>query len=465
MNSDRPSTTVLPKGISSGVLERYRCPEEFLNWDLVGPLSSDTGFFSFGGNLCFGRSAGGNRKRRPEASTYDALADLKVEGTSLRLPFDPTEIIQNYQLERYCAGNGTAKKLLKQIYYVFRPLLNVAVRSKIQQFRARNWQQAVLPKWPVDTTVEDICEHLLLLSLDAGSAPRIPFVWFWPRGAASCIAMTHDVETETGRDFCEQLMDLNDSYGIKSSFQLIPETRYEVSASFVSNIKNRGFEVAVHDLYHDGRLYDDYEEFLRRAGKINHYLAEWGARGFRAGALYRNPDWFKALNISYEMSVPNAGQLDPQSGGCCTVMPYFIGDILELPVTAVQDYMLFHLLHQSSTDLWKTQIEKIIQKHGLVSFIVHPDYILEPDKKSIYAELLEIFRRLSSERNVWVALPGEIDAWWRRRSKMQVVKHGDSWKIEGEGSDDAVLAYATKVDGKLVLTPQANANSFRVGAS
>jgi hypothetical protein len=79
--------------------------------------------------------------------------------------------------------------------------------------------------------------------------------------------------------------------------------------------------------------------------------------------------------------------------------------------------------------------------------------------------LLAIFRRLCSERNVWVALPGEIDAWWRRRSKMQVVKHGDSWKIEGEGSDDAVLAYATKVDGKLVLTPQANANSFRVGAS
>src|SRR5262249_3916160 len=142
-----------------------------------------------------------------------------------------------------------------------------------------------------------------------------PFVWFWPKGATACVTMTHDVEAEPGRAFCTQLMDLNDSYGIKFSFQVVPEVRYEVSPGYLYEIRTRGFEVAVHDLNHDGQLYDDREEFLRRAEKINQYAAEWGAKGFRAGVLYRNPDWFKHLNFSYEMSMPNTGHLDPQTGG------------------------------------------------------------------------------------------------------------------------------------------------------
>ena len=35
--------------------------------------------------------------------------------------------------------------------------------------------------------------------------------------------MTHDVEGPPGCDFCDQLMDLDDRFGIKSAFQLMPE--------------------------------------------------------------------------------------------------------------------------------------------------------------------------------------------------------------------------------------------------
>ncbi len=55
------------------------------------------------------------------------------------------------------------------------------------------------------------------------------------------------------------------------------------------------------------------------------------------------------------MSVPNVAHLDPQRGGCCTVMPYFIGDILEIPVTTIQDYTLFNILNDFSTRIWKEQ--------------------------------------------------------------------------------------------------------------
>ena len=53
------------------------------------------------------------------------------------------------------------------------------------------------------------------------------------------------------------------------------------------------------------------------------------------------------------MSVPNVAHLEPQRGGCCTVMPYFVGDVLELPLTTIQDYSLFHILGDYSTTLWK----------------------------------------------------------------------------------------------------------------
>ena len=61
-------------------------------------------------------------------------------------------------------------------------------------------------------------------------------------------------------------MDLDDTYGIKASFQIVPEGRYDVSQEFLASFRNRGFEIAIQDLNHDGRLFDDRQEFLRRAG-------------------------------------------------------------------------------------------------------------------------------------------------------------------------------------------------------
>jgi peptidoglycan/xylan/chitin deacetylase (PgdA/CDA1 family) len=438
--------------LSKAVLENYRCPAEFLPWQLSGTLSFNQGYFRFGENVtCYGHSCYGALEAQAGAELYDALADVAVRNGTVELPFDPTEILDNLRLERYNGGiRLRLQRLLKKGYYQLRPLMGVAFRSQLQRFRARNWEGLPFPKWPVDTTIEDICERLLLLSIEAREEEKIPFIWFWPNGAAACVTMTHDVETEEGRAFVPRLMDLNDHYGIKSSFQLVPEGRYQVSEDFLQDIRSRGFELAVHDLNHDGRLYDDREEFLRRVKRINGYGAEWRANGFRAGVLYRNPDWFHELNFLYEMSMPNVGHLDPQAGGCCTVMPYFIGNKLEIPVTMVQDYMLFHLLKERSIDLWKTQSRLIQRKHGLMSFIVHPDYVIERDTRTVYEDLLAYLRDLRGESQVWTALPGEIDAWWRLRSKMRLQPQGGSWRIEGEGADRAVLAYARKVDGELV---------------
>jgi len=293
------------------------------------------------------------------------------------------------------------------------------------------------------------------LSVRSSGAQRIPFIWFWPEGASSCAIMTHDVETKSGQEFSATLMDIDDSFGIKASFQIVPEKRYCVSPSFLESIRARGFEVVIHDLNHDGHLYRDREQFLQRAAKINSYGKLYGADGFRAAVLYRRQLWYDALKFSYDMSVPNVAHLDPQHGGCCTVMPFFVGDIVELPVTTTQDYMLFHILNDYSIGLWERQIDLIMEKHGLISFIVHPDYIMKPRERAVYETLLAHLGRLKREKGVWIATPGEVNRWWRQRAEMRLVEDRDGLRIEGAGSERARIAYATEKDGQLVLTVQA----------
>jgi hypothetical protein len=130
-------------------------------------------------------------------------------------------------------------------------------------------------------------------------------------------------------------------------------------------------------------------------------------------------------------------------------MPYFVGNILEIPLTTTQDYTLFHLLGDYSPDLWKTQAEAILARNGLVSFLVHPDYVIEKKARNVYHELLGWLHGLAQRESLWFALPGEVDQWWRSRSKMRVVSHRGGWRIEGAGSERAVLAYAKLTDGHI----------------
>jgi hypothetical protein len=370
------------------------------------------------------------------------------------LPFDLEEVVDNLRLERYTEDgqNGSsAKGVIAWMYYAVRPLLPVAFRRHLQRAYLGDWSKIAFPNWPVDHTVDSIMRGTMQLLLRSQQLESIPFIWFWPDGASSGASMTHDVETAAGKDFCESLMNFNESFGIPASFQIVPEDRYEVSEKFLDSIRRRGFEVNVQDLNHDGRLYSDRTEFVRRARKINDYGRRFGAAGFRSAVLYRRQEWYSDLDFSYDMSVPSSGHLEPQRGGCCTVMPYFVGKILELPVTTTQDYSLFHYVRSLSTDLWKRQIDLILEQNGLISFIVHPDYITKDRENRLYQQLLAHLTHLRSQKKLWIATSGAIDRWWRQRSKMELVSDGTGWRVQGAGSERASVAYASEKDGKLVF--------------
>ena len=441
------------------LLDYYRIPEKSLS---AIALTSDfapceSGFFQFGeGNICYGRCKTGVAADVAGSAEFNALKGVHRSGSTIQLPFDFTEVVENLRLEHYRQTRNGRLELfatsepVRKFYYLFRKCLPFPVRRQLQRIYFQDWKELPFPAWPVDFTVDTLHEEVLRLMLQASGAKKLPFIWFWPEGASSCLIMTHDVETCAGRDFTFKLMDLDDSYGVKASYQVIPEKRYEVPQEYISEIRNRGCEFNIHDLNHDGHLYSERGEFARRAAGINGYVRQHNTRGFRAGAMYRKQDWYDLFEFSYDMSVPNVAHLEPMRGGCCTVMPYFIGKIVELPLTTAQDYSLFHILKDYSINIWKQQLHLIRKRNGLVSFLTHPDYLAERRARDVYESLLDYLRQMVARERLWATLPGEADRWWRARSQMKLMPRGDQWEIVGPESERARLAYAFLDGGQVV---------------
>lgn len=429
--------------------EYYRTPVGLLPDIPVARQPDEEGFFQLGpGIVCYGPCATGVSPNFEKAPLCRTLEN--------QLAWDPTRVIKNLRHECYEKSLMPAREKLisrepsLKIYYSVRDSLPTAVRRWMQRAYFNDWKSRPFPAWPVDFSVDTIHEELLHLCMEAADLRRVPFIWFWPEGAPNCLILTHDVETSAGYAFSSQLMDLDESRRLRASFQVIPEDRYQVSPEYVQEIRNRGFEFNIHDLNHDGYLYRDRRQFLRRAKKINEYVQQYGAKGFRAGGMYRNLDWYDAYEFSYDMSMPNAAHLDPTHGGCCTVFPFFVGKILELPLTTSQDYSVFHILNYYSIDLWKKQLDLIQRRNGLMSLLAHPDYLICLRNREVYQHLLDYVLELVSRKNVWHALPGEVDRWWRARSQLKLIRRGGKWEIEGQGKERARIAYAVLNGDSLV---------------
>jgi hypothetical protein len=440
-------TAQTPTTYSTALTDYFRCAD-IPYFGQSGTPHPANGFFRFGSEIvCYGQATGKTRSNATD-HLYDASKDVQPNGSGLLLPFDLTQVVDNLRYESYVQPSNRLLESpwIKDIYYRLRPLMPVGVRKHLQGLYLRNWETIAFPTWPVDRSVDILLEKMLLLAMKKGCIDRLPFVWFWPDGHSACAIMTHDVETTEGRDFCSRIMDLDDEIGIKASFQIVPEKRYVVPECYLEEIRARGFEINVQGLDHDGNLFQNRRTFLESAGRINQYARQYNARGFRSPILYRNSHWFQDMQFSYDMSVPSVAHLEAQRGGCCTIMPYSLPGhtvgMTELPVTMTEDYTLFHVLKDYSTTLWEKQMSIILAGHGLMNFIVHPDYVTTGRSQDTFKALLERISRLRSDRGVWVPLPRAVDQWWRDRNQMRVVQHGNAWKVEGPGSDRATVAFA-----------------------
>jgi hypothetical protein len=449
--------------VFSRFVEQSRCPQSLLERCQKRPDAAGKHAAPQGGLAEERQPLRASRSSRPPSSPGQPafIQDFLNSDANGSLPSNLNETVDTLRFEQYMDaavrydGYNDAKSIVRRSYYLLRPLLPVAFRKHLQRIALKDWNKRAFPAWPVDFTAEDIFEKAFGCLLQTLNLAEIPFIWYWPEGHSACCVMTHDVETRAGRDFCGTMMRMEAQHGVASAFELVPEQRYEVPMELIEHIRESGCEVCIHGLNHGGDLFSSEAVFRKQAQKINEYAQKWGAIGFRSPVLYRNIDWLHALKIEYDLSVPNVGHLDPQPGGCCTVMPYFIGSILELPLTTTQDYALYHILKQRSLALWKEQTRKILDRHGLISFIIHPDYTTARWSTQLYGSLLEYLTRLRADRGLWIALPGEVNAWWRKRRDMELVNEDAKWQIRGPEAPRARVAYASLENGRIAYRVEA----------
>lgn len=256
----------------------------------------------------------------------------------------------------------------------------------------------------------------------------------WPDGKQFAFVLTHDVEGRKGMERSAALADLEAARGFRSSFNFIPEGEYRVPLELRDRLARQGFEVGVHDLRHDGKLYRSESAFRAQASDINRYLAEWGAKGFRSGFMHHNLDWIHLLNIDYDMSTFDTDPFEPQPDGVDTIFPFWVDPpasalahpdspsrkgYLELPYTLTQDSTLFLLLGETSIDLWTRKLDWIAENGGMALVNVHPDYLsfngspgAQEVSVNLYLQLLDYVRR-KYDGQFWAALPREVSAYCR----------------------------------------------------
>ena len=156
--------------------------------------------------------------------------------------------------------------IANRAYYILKPFLPLSLRLAIRRRRAISRRQAYADVWPIDEK--------------AGATP--PGWPGWPEGKRFAFVLTHDVEGSRGLGKVERLMGLESKYGFRSSFNLVPEGEYRVPEALRRTLERAGFEIGVHGLEHDGKLFNSKAKFARKAARINEYLRQWDACGFRS---------------------------------------------------------------------------------------------------------------------------------------------------------------------------------------
>ena len=306
---------------------------------------------------------------------------------------------------------GGSHGALARAYYRLKPYLPRNFRWVLRRIRIPGILKRHSNVWPIDEA--------------AAGKPRD---WAgWPDGKRFALVFTHDVESSEGLGRVRTLAELEMRFGLRSSFNFIPEGSYDDPSDLRKWLEDHGFEVGVHDLNHDGHLYESRESFSKKAKSINGYLGKWGAVGFRSGFMLRQLDWLHDLNVLYDTSTFDTDPFEPQPEGSHTIFPFHVrppGNLqgpgyVELSYTLPQDSTLFLLLREKSPEIWKRKLDWIVRHGGLALVNIHPDYIdfsgsgnTSHYPASMLTEFLEYIRAEYSGA-YWNPLARDLATWYK----------------------------------------------------
>ena len=291
-----------------------------------------------------------------------------------------------------------------RLYYAVKPLLPRKLQLTLRKTRIKRMLPSYRNVWPVYQ--------------EAGKTPR---GWAgWPEKKKFALLLTHDVESIKGRDRCERVMDVEEQLGFRSAFYFVPRG-YAVSPELRRHIVSRGFEVGVHGLEHDGKLYNTKRGFKKKSTEINKYLKEWNSHGFSSPCMLHHLEWTLDLNIKYDISTYDTDPFEPQGGCIGTIFPFCVQGssngtyYVEIPYTLPQDFTLFILMEETSIDIWVKKLDWIVEHGGMVHLKTHPDYFnfgdgnacAEEYPVNLYTRFLEYIKNKYAGQ-YWHVLPKDM---------------------------------------------------------
>ena len=294
-------------------------------------------------------------------------------------------------------------------YYRIKPFIPRRIQISLRRRMASYKRKRKMDIWPISP-----------------GAAKAPEDWTgWPEKKRFALILNHDVDTARGLKNCLKLMNIEKKLNFRSSFNFVPED-YFVPLSLRQSLNESGFEVGVHGLKHDGKLFINRKRYVIKARRINNYLKEWSAVGFTSPSMLRNFEWMTDLEIEYGCSTFDTDPFEPQSEGMHTIFPFFVTSnithrtYVELPYTLPQDHGLFIILREKDNNIWKQKLDWIAENGGLALLNTHPDYMnfketqcsLEQYPASFYIDQLEHIRT-KYPGQYWHVLPSELARFWK----------------------------------------------------
>jgi hypothetical protein len=309
--------------------------------------------------------------------------------------------IERRRAERSSSRNGQIERIASRL---------------ADRFESHSRMRPTFPRWPCETALIGYWRRWLS---DALAELRLSDGWhmaFWPEGAQCSIVLTHDICNATDLAQVEEICDIEELLGFRSAWYL-PVEDIQVDWQRIHEFQARGFEFGIRGIGSNQKIPGDGKDLRKLKPRQERAIRDHDCHGFRAPSLFRDVSWIGGLDFDFDASFCDTDPFDARPGGTCSVFPFFIGKLVELPITLGRDHTLIQLLRRNPLSTWSLKAHWLANAGAMIHLATEPRYLSIASYGGAYKNLLTEF----SDLKAWHALPSAVASWWRLRDEASLL--------------------------------------------